>query len=155
MRENLYEEIEKIITKTPNRDMIFLTGDFNAKVGSDNRDYPENIGKYGKGMINSSGKVLLETCQRNNLIVTNTLFPHKLSHRTTWTAPYRVFITKNGEKRRNPIRNQIDYVIVRNQHRRFIKDSRSYGGINLETDHKLVKTEVRIEWHKIISKMKS
>ena len=63
-------------------------------------------------------------------------------------SPSENFVTKDGEQRKNPVRNQIDYIIVRNQHRRFITNSRSYNGINTETDHKLVKMNMKIEWHK-------
>ena len=112
------------------------------------------MGKYGKGIINSSGKRLLETCKTNELILTNTLFQHKKSHRTTWTAPFRNFITRTGEERRNPVRNQIDYIITRKLHRGFVTDSRSYGGIRTNTDHKLVKASFRVEWYKLKDKTK-
>ena len=112
------------------------------------------MGKYGKGIINSSGKRLLEACKTNELILTNTLFQHKKSHRTTWTAPFRNFITRTGEERRNPVRNQIDYIITRKQHRGFVTDSRSYGGIRTNTDHKLVKASFRVEWYKLKNKTK-
>ena len=74
------------------------------------------MGRYGKGHENSSGRMLLELCAKNNMVITNTLFAHKLTHRTTWTAPMREFKTKDGEIRRNPVRNQIDYIIVRKKH---------------------------------------
>ena len=93
------------------RDAIILAGDFNAKTGSGWNEFRENIGKYGKGLMNSSGRRLLEMCKKNNLYITNTTFKHKKSHRTTWSAPYRSFETWNGELRRNPVRNQIDYII--------------------------------------------
>ena len=148
IREEFYETIENIIDKTPKRDVIILAGDFNAKTGSGWKEYKENMGRHGKGLINSSGKRLLEMCKKNNLFITNTTFKHKKTHITTWTAPYREFITYNGEDRRNPIRNQIDYIIMRNEHRKFVTNARSYSGIETYTDHKLVKTEVKFEWYK-------
>ena len=63
-----------------------------------------------------------------DLYLTNTTFNHKLCHRTTWTAPYREFTKHSGEKRRNPVRNQIDYIITRNRSKGFVKNARSYGG---------------------------
>ena len=72
-----------------------------------------------------------------------------MCHRTTWQAPFRKYTMKNGEKRRNPIRNQIDYAIVRNKHLFLVTDSRSYGGIKTETDHKFVKMIMRLDWHKM------
>ena len=64
LREEFYETIESIIDKTPKRDAIILAGDFNAKTGSGWNEFRENIGKYGKGLINSSGRRLLEMCKK-------------------------------------------------------------------------------------------
>ena len=61
-----------------------------------------------------------------------------MAHRTTWEAPYRAYKYKDGTIRKNPIRNQVDYAICRNQHRRFITDARSYSGTTTGTDHRLV-----------------
>ncbi len=80
-----------------------------------------------------------------NLIITNTLFQHKKAHRTTWEAPYRKFTTRTGEQRRNPVRNQIDYIITKISHRRFVTDARSYGGIRTDTNHKLVKARFHVK----------
>ena len=150
-REEFYEALESLIEKVVQRDLLVIGGDFNAKTGNGKNEYPENMGHYGKGIINSSGKKLLETCKQHNLVITNTLFKHKMCHRTTWEAPFRNFKTREGEERKNPVRNQIDYVITRKNHQKFVMDSRSYGGIATETDHKLVKTTLKIEWHKIKS----
>ena len=85
--------------------------------------------KFGKGLINSSGIMVLE------------LFNHKIAHRTMWTAPERINLhnSQDGSPRRNPYyRKQMDYVIMKNAHRSFVTDSRSYGGgIRTYTDHKL------------------
>ncbi len=72
--------MESSIEKIAKRDLLFIAGDFNAKTGSGVTDYPENIGKHGKGIINSSGKQLLETCKLHNLILGNTIFEHKKCH---------------------------------------------------------------------------
>ena len=102
-----------------------------------------------KGLMNSSGRRLLETCKKNNLFITNATFKCKKSHITTWSAPYRSFQTWNGESRQNRVRNQIDYVIMRNEYRRFVTNLRAYGGIETETDYKLLKREVNFQWYKI------
>ena len=72
-----------------------------------------------------------------------------MAHRTTWEAPFRRFITKSGEERRNPIRNQIDYIVTKAEHRKFVTDARSHGGIWTATDHKLVRTNLKVEWYKM------
>ena len=151
LREDFYEALDSVISRVPKRDEIVLTGDFNAKKGSGYHDFKDNMGKFDKGQINSSGRILLEKCRKNDLVITNTLFQHKISHRSTWIAPIRNFITSNGEERKNPIRNKIDYVIVRNKSRRFINDSRSYGEAETDSDHKFVK----IEWTKLEKQQKA
>ena len=60
----------------------------------------------------------------------------------------------SGEKRRNPIRNQIDYIITRNRSKRSVKNARSYGGTETGSDHKLVKMKMEINWRRIRDKNK-
>ena len=148
LRENFYECLESILEKIPKRDIVILLGDFNAKTGTDTEEFPINIGKYGKRILNSSGRHFLEMCRKHDLVLTNTRIKHKICHGTTWTAPFRNFIAREGEERRNPVRNQIDYILVRNKHKKFVTDSRSYSGIDKETDHKLVTMLMKIEWYK-------
>ena len=149
MRENFYETIDKIINNIAKRDILLLMGDFNAKVGSSNSDYKDCIRKYVKGYMNSSGKTHLEMCIKNELVITNTLFQHKQTHRTTWTAPMRKYKTSDGSERRNPIRNMIDYIITRKNRKRLITNSRSYGRINTDTDHKMVIAVIELAKHKL------
>ena len=80
-------------------------GDFNAKNGSGHTTHPAMVEKYGKGQTNSNGELLLDIAQRYNLTIANTLFKHKVAHRTTWTCNAKQ--TLSGEKN-NIIRNQID-----------------------------------------------
>ena len=64
--------------------MTVLLRDFNAQVGR-NRDrwYP-SLGKFGVGKENSNGYRLLQFCRYNNLVITNTVFGHKMAHKLTW-----------------------------------------------------------------------
>ena len=108
--------------------------------------------------MNSNGKHLAEFASLNDLFLTNTKFKHIMCHRMTWTGPERrnEFKDKNREIRRNPFRNKINYILVK---RRVIlpfgRNSCSYEGIGLNTDHKLVKAELLIVWFKMkISKKK-
>ena len=73
----------------------------------------KSISKYG------NGKQLLELAKNNDMLLTNTTFPHKMAHRTTLTAPDLIVDRKryDGTTRRNPYRNQIDYIIVKNSQR--------------------------------------
>ena len=155
LREDFYDVLNKLTNdQKKNKHFLLVLGDFNAKTGSGHTQFPENIGKYGKGHMNSSGECLLEYAKENNLVLTNTLFQHKLAHRTTWTSIERTndHRSVDGTIRRNPYRNQIDYIITKTMHRALIRDSRSYGGIDTRTDHKLVKTTIDLEWRRMKKK---
>ena len=62
----------KAIELTPERDVILITGDWNAKVGS--QEIPGVTGKFGLGVQNEAGQRLIEFCLENTLIIANTLF---------------------------------------------------------------------------------
>ena len=129
---------------------MFIAGDFNAKVGSkQHTEDSKPVGLYGKGKRNSSGEMLIDLCTSKEMCIANTYFQHKLGHRTTWTAPMRSFITHDGTERREPIRNQIDFVIVQNNIKHLIQDARSFGGTYTCSDHKLVLMKINLEEHKI------
>ena len=61
----------------------------------------------------------------------------------------RVFTTKNGTERINPIRNQLDYIIIRRNTKHLIQNSRSYGGTNTDSDHKMVIADINLDTRKI------
>ena len=144
IHDEFYESLNAAISKNPKRDFLCVLGHLNAKTGSLHNSYPNEIGPYGKGHVNENGIALVEFCSQNELFVTNTMFMHRLSHRTTWTAPIRQFTTKDGTKRRNPIRNIIDYIITRKNIKHCVTNARSYGGIDTDTEHKMIITEVNI-----------
>ena len=66
------EDLQDLLELTPKKDALFIIGDWNAKVGS--QDIPGVTGKFGLGMQNEAGQRLIEFCQENALVVTNTLF---------------------------------------------------------------------------------
>lgn len=101
-RENFYETLDYQIRNVSNRDFLFIAGDMNAKTGSGHHQYPSNIGRYGKGIMNSNGQCLADLAVQNELVLTNTFFKHKMAHRTTWEAPLRVqeHKDKGGEIRK-------------------------------------------------------
>ena len=134
IREEFYNELDKVTCQhKKDKHLLLVVGDFNAKPGSGHERFPENIGKFGKGHLNSNGEQLLQYAKENELVLTNTLFNIKLAHRTTWTSLERInpHLTHDGTTRRNPYRNQIDYILTKNIHKIFIQKSRSYGGITV------------------------
>ena len=63
--EQFYEELQDLLELTPKKDVLFIIGDWNAKVGS--QETPGVTGKFGLGMRNEAGKRLIEFCQENAL----------------------------------------------------------------------------------------
>ena len=70
--EWFYEDIQDLLELTPKKDVLFIIGDCNAKVGS--QETPGVIGKFGLGMRKEAGQRLIEFCQDNSLVTTNTFF---------------------------------------------------------------------------------
>ena len=93
--EWFYEDLQDLLELTPKKDVLFIIGDWNAKVGS--QETPGVTGKFGLGMGNEAGQRLIEFCQENALVIANTLFQQHKRRLYTWTSP-------DGQHR-----NQIDY----------------------------------------------
>ena len=70
--ERFYEALQDLLELTPPKDVIFIIGDWNAKVGS--QETPGVTGKFGLGIWNEAGKMLTEFFQENALVIANTLF---------------------------------------------------------------------------------
>ena len=70
--ELFYEDLQDLLKLTPPKDVLFITGDQNAKVGS--QEIPGVIGKSGLGVQNEAGQRLTDFCQENALVIANTLF---------------------------------------------------------------------------------
>ena len=62
-----YEDLQDVLELTPKKDVLFIIGDWNAKVGS--QEIPGVIGKFGLGVQNEAGQRLKEFCQENTLVV--------------------------------------------------------------------------------------
>ena len=83
--ECFYEDLQDLLELTPKKDVLFITGDWNAKVGS--QETPGVTGKFGLGVQNESGQRLIEFCQENTLVIANTLFQQQKRRLYTWTSP--------------------------------------------------------------------
>ena len=69
--EQFYEDLKDLLELTPKKDVLFIIGDWNAKVGS--QETPGVTDKLGLGIWNEAGQRLIEFCQENELVITNTL----------------------------------------------------------------------------------
>ena len=70
--EWFYEDLQDLLELTPKTDVLFIIGDWNAKVGS--QGIPGVTGEFGLGVQNEAGQRLTEFCQENALVIANTLF---------------------------------------------------------------------------------
>ena len=78
-------DIQDLLELTPKKDVLFIIGHWNAKVGS--QETPGVTGNFGLRVQNEAGQRLSEFCQQNALVIANTLFqPHK-KILYTWTSP--------------------------------------------------------------------
>ena len=76
----------ELTPKKKKKEVLFITGGWNAKVGS--QEIPGIIGKFGLGVQNESGPRLTEFCQKNMLVKANTLFQQANRQLYTWIPPY-------------------------------------------------------------------
>ena len=83
--EQFYKDIQDLLELTPIKDVLFIIGDWNAKVGS--QETPGVTGKFGLGIQNKAGQRLIEFCQENALVITHTLFQQHKRRLYTWTSP--------------------------------------------------------------------
>ena len=95
--ERFYEGLQDLSELRPKKDVLFIIGDWNAKVGS--QETPGVTGKFGLGRRNEAGQRLIEFFQENALVIENTLFQQHMRRLYTWTSP-------DGQ-----YQNQIDYIL--------------------------------------------
>ena len=95
--ERFYEDLQELLELTPKKDVLFIIGDWNAKVGS--QEITGVTGKFGLGIRNEAGQRLIEFYQENALVIANTLFQQYKRRLYTWTSPDDQYW------------NQIDYIL--------------------------------------------
>ena len=146
-----YENLSSVIKKTKCKETLIIGGDFNSKTKLS--EIPPRlskvIGSHAKSHINKNGEMLLEFAEMHDLKITNTFFKHKPAHSTTWKCPEKrgqVTDSRTRTTRKNPYRNQIDYILTKNSANIQILDSRSYGGFTCNSDHKPVISKIKIAW---------
>ena len=79
------EDLQDLLELTPKKDVLFIIGDWNAKVGS--QEIPVVTGKFDLGVQNEADQRLTEFCQENALVRNNTLFQQHMRRLYTWTSP--------------------------------------------------------------------
>lgn len=132
-KDDFFCRLNSVIQSVGNNREIILLGDFNSRTGSQ-RSHPV-VGPFGEDRSNDNGNRLIDTCQINELKITNGFFKHKLIHKYTWIQN-----TRN-------LKSIIDYVIVRQGTTLKINDVRVYRGALCDSDHYVVKAKIYFPWH--------
>ena len=109
--ERFYEDLQDLLELTPKKDVLFIIGDWNAKVGS--QEIPGLTGKFGLGVQNEAGQTLTEFCQENALVIAKTLLQQHKRRLYTWTSA-------DGQHR-----NQIDYILCSQRSRSSIQAAKT------------------------------
>ena len=111
--ECFFEDLKDLLKLTPPKDILFIIGDWSAKVGS--QELPGVTGKFGLGVQNRAGQRLTEFCQENTLVIANTLFQEHKRRLYTGTSP-------DGQ-----YRNQVDYILCSQRWRHFYRQQKQDG----------------------------
>ena len=93
-----FYDLQDLLELTPQKDVLFIIGDWNAKVGG--QEIPGVTGRFGLGVQSEAGQRLIEFCQENTLVIANTLFQQHKRRLYTWTSPD------------DQHQNQIDYIFA-------------------------------------------
>ena len=131
-KEKFYEDLRNIIKKISPQNSILLLGDFNARVGSDNKAWPGVLEKHLCGSMNSNGLLLLSLCREFDLVVTNSIFQQRNRYKGTWCHP------------RSKHWHTLDYIITRQCDRNSVKSTRAHRGTECWSDHRLVRSKLKI-----------
>ena len=131
--ELFHENLQDLLELTPKKAVLFIIGDWNAKVGG--QEIPGVLGKFGLGVQNEAGQRLTEFCQEDALAIANTLFQkHKRLY--TWTSP-------DGQ-----YSNQIDYILCSQRWRSSIQSAKTRLGADCGSDHELLIAKFRLKLKK-------
>ena len=133
--EWFYEDLQDLLELTSQKDVLFITGDWNAKVGS--QETPGVTGKFGLGVQNEAGKKLTEFCHGNTLVITNTLIQKHNCRLYKWTSPY-------GQHQ-----NPMDYILCSQRLRSSIQSAKTRPGADCGSDHELLIAKFRLKLKKV------
>ena len=130
--EWFYEDLQDLLELTCKKDVLFIIGDWDTKVGS--QEIPGVTGKLGLGVQNEAGQRLTEFCKR---VLAKTLFQQHKRRLYTWTS-------LDGQ-----YRNQIDYILCSQRRRSFIQSAKTRLGGYCGSDHELLIVKFRLKLRKV------
>jgi len=130
-KDSFYGELEQAFYHFPKYDMKILLGGFYVKVGRENM-FKQTIGNKSLHQhSNDNGVRIVTFATSKNLVVKNTMFPHRNIHKYTWTSP-------DGKTH-----SQIDHILIDRRRHSSILDIRSFRGADCETYHCLVVAKLK------------
>ena len=133
--EQFYEDLQDLMELTPKKDVLFIIGDWNAKVTS--QETPGVTGKFGLGVQNEAGQMLIEFCQENTLVIANTLFQQHKRRLYTWTSSDDQY------------QNQIDYILCSQRWRSSIQSAKTRPEADCGSDHELLIAKFRLKLKRV------
>ena len=133
--EQFHEDLQDLLELTPKKDVLFIIGDWNAKVGS--QETPEVTGKFGLGVRNEARQRIIEFYQENALVIANIIFQQYNRRLYTWTSP-------DGQHG-----NQIDYVLCSQRWGSSVQSAKTRPGADCGSDHELLIAKLRLKLKKV------
>ena len=122
-----------LLELTHRKDVLYIIGDWNAKVGS--QEIPGVTGKFGLGVKNEAGQRLMSFCQENPLAIAHSSNNKREDYK--WTSP-------DGQHR-----NQIDYILCSQRWKSYIQSAKRRPAADCSSDHELFIAKIRLKWKKV------
>ena len=133
--EWFYEDLQDLLELTPKKHVLFIIGDWNAKVK--NQEIPGVTGKFGLGVQNEAEHRLTEFCHENSLVIANTLFQQHKRLLYTWTSP-------DGQ-----YQNQTDCIFCSQRLRSSKQSAKIRPEADCSSDHELLIAKIRLALKKV------
>ena len=133
-KDKFYSELPSFLQNTPADEKLLILGSFNARVGQDAVTWKGILGRHGVGDCNNNGRLLLEFCTKQQLVITNTIFQQKDILKTIWMH----FRSKHW--------CLIDYVLERQRDFKKILHTRVIPSADFHTDHRLVRCKLNLHF---------
>ena len=122
-KEELYNELNDVMSNLGDKNVNIIMGYFNTKIGSDNQGHENVMGVHGLGVMNDNGERFVNACAANNIVIGGSVFPHKIIHKATWVSPDQV------------TKHQIDHIGINKMFQRSLQDVRVKRGADVACDH--------------------
>ena len=137
LKDTFYESLDVAVSGIPTTELVYILGDFNARVGANHEIWPLALGHHGVGKMNENGQRLLEFCSFHGLCVTNTFFQNKTCHKVSWRHP------------RSKHWHQLDLILTRRRSINNVCNTRAFHSADCDTDHSMIAAIVKLKPKKV------